>query len=59
MSKEEPQKSLKEFKINDFITLKLEGNSTVIYVDGKEFKHCKYLLLKISILNLMALLIIT
>jgi len=49
LSKEEPQKSLKEFKINDYITLKLEGNNTVIYIDGKEFKHCKYLLLKIPI----------
>ncbi len=49
LSNEEPQKSLKEFKVNDFITLKLEGNNTVIYVDGKKFNHCKYLLLKIPI----------
>jgi tetratricopeptide (TPR) repeat protein len=49
LSNEEPQKPLQEFKVNDFITLKLEGNNTVIYVDGKEFKHCKYLLLKIPI----------
>jgi len=49
LSNEKSQKSLQEFKVNDFITLKLEGNNTVIYVDGKEFKHCKYLLLKIPI----------
>ncbi len=49
LSNEKLKKSLKEFKVNDFITLKLEGNNTVIYVDGKEFKHCKYLLLKIPI----------
>ncbi len=49
LSNEKSQKSLQEFKVNDFITLKLEGNNTVIYVDGKEFNHCKYLLLKIPI----------
>lgn len=49
----------KEFKINDYITLKLEyvegdintapGWSTVIYVKGKRFKQCKYLLLNIPV----------
>ena len=34
-----------EFKVNDLITLKLEEGKTVIYVAGKEFKQCKYLLM--------------
>jgi len=50
---------IREFKVNDCITLKLEyvkgdidvkpGWSTVIYVKGKRFKQCKYLLLNIQI----------
>ncbi len=49
----------REFKVNDYITLKLEyvkgdinvtpGWSTVIYVKDKRFKQCKYLLLNILI----------
>jgi len=49
----------KEFKVNDYITLKLEyveadidvapGWSTVIYVKDKRFKQCKYLLLNIPV----------
>lgn len=38
---------MKEFKINDFITLKLEGLKTVIYVCGERFEQCKFLLLLI------------
>lgn len=42
-----------EFKVNDFITLKLErvdGNvETVIYVAGKRFRQCKFLLLEIPV----------
>ncbi len=49
LSNDISQKTLQEFKVNDHISLKLEGNSTIIYVDGKEFKHCKYLLLRIPI----------
>ncbi len=37
-----------EFKINDLLTLKLKNDKTVIYVKGREFGHCKYLLLSIS-----------
>jgi len=37
----------KDFKINDYITLKLEGRSTNIYVNGKRFNQCKFLLLSI------------
>jgi len=38
---------MKEFRINDYITLKLEDNKTVIYVKGEPFNQCKYLLLNI------------
>ncbi len=39
---------IKEFKVNQYITLRLEDNSTNIYVNGKLFNQCKYLLLNIS-----------
>jgi len=42
-----------EFKINQYISLKLEdgrkGKETVIYVDGKRFNQCKFLLLDIPV----------
>ncbi len=37
----------KEFKINEKLTVKLENNRTNIYVDGRMFNQCKYLLLNI------------
>ncbi|MFX1344165.1 MAG: leucine-rich repeat domain-containing protein [Promethearchaeota archaeon] len=40
---------MKSFKVNDFITLKLENKKTVIYVAGKLFQQCKFLLLSIPI----------
>lgn len=39
----------KEFKVNDYITLKLEEEKTMIYVKGKRFRQCKFLLLDIPI----------
>ncbi len=42
----------KEFKVNNFITLKLENSKTVIYIKGKRFTQCKYLLLEIPLNNL-------
>ena len=38
---------MQEFIINEFITLKLEDGKTNIYVLGKKFIQCKYLLLNI------------
>jgi small GTP-binding protein len=38
----------KEFKINEKLTVKLENNRTNIYVDGRLFNQCKYLLLNLS-----------
>ena len=40
---------MKTFTINDYITLKLEGNSSIIYVKGERFNQCKYLLMEIPI----------
>ncbi|KKL55010.1 hypothetical protein LCGC14_2259700 [marine sediment metagenome] len=43
--KERPKK---EYQINDYLVLKLENKATTIYVDGKQFIQCKFLLLNIS-----------
>ena len=40
---------MREFRVNKFITLKLEEGKTVLYVDGKPFTQCKYLLLQIPL----------
>ncbi len=37
------------FKINDYLTLKLEENKTQIYVGGKKFRQCIFILLNIPI----------
>ena len=42
MESQEPQK---EFRINEHLTLKLEGGKTHIYVGGERFFQCKYLFL--------------
>ena len=39
---------MEEFKINDYLMLRLEGDKTVIYVSGAEFMLCKLLLLNIQ-----------
>ncbi len=38
---------MREFEINEYITLKLENGKTNIYVTGELFRQCKYLLLEI------------
>jgi len=38
-----------EFKINDYLSLELWGGKTFIYVNGKKFTHCKYVLLNIPV----------
>lgn len=38
----------KEYKINDFITVKLENKQTIIYINEKKFRQCKYLLFSIT-----------
>ncbi|MFX1574224.1 MAG: Rab family GTPase [Promethearchaeota archaeon] len=37
-----------EFRVNDYLVLKLVNNRTNIYVGGRLFNHCKYLLLNIN-----------
>ena len=41
--------SEKVFKVNEYITLKLEGEDTNIYIKGRYFRQCKYLLINIPI----------
>lgn len=41
-----------EFVVNEFITLRLEGEETVIYVAGERFRQCKFLLLELPIKNI-------
>ncbi|NVM45634.1 MAG: hypothetical protein HWN79_12030 [Candidatus Lokiarchaeota archaeon] len=36
-----------EFKVNDYLILRLETNRTNIYIKGKMFRLCKFLLLSI------------
>jgi len=40
---------MQEFRVNDYITLRLEGKDTVIYVAGERFRQCKYLLISIPV----------
>lgn len=40
---------MKEFKVNRYLTLKLENDRTNIYVNGELFIQCKYLLLDFSV----------
>jgi len=43
-----PQIHKKEFVINNFLKLKLEGGRTIIYVNNRVFRQCMYLLLNIN-----------
>lgn len=36
---------MEEYRINEYITLKLENNKTILYINGIKFEQCKYLLL--------------
>jgi len=40
---------MNEFKINDFLILKLEEGKTNIYVNGEQFEQCKFLMLDIPL----------
>lgn len=40
---------MQEFTVNERITLKLENGKTNIYIKGKLFRQCKYLLLEIPV----------
>jgi len=43
------KRSFPTFKVNRYITLRLENRKSNIYVRGKKFQQCKYLLLDIQI----------
>jgi hypothetical protein len=43
---------MQEFKINEYITLKLEDGKTNIYITNELFRQCKFLLLTIPIKKL-------
>ena len=45
----------KTFKINKYLKLRLEKNKSVIYVKGKKFRQCKYLLLNAPLEDLDSL----
>ena len=38
----------KEFIVNEYISLKLEGTRTYIYVNGERFRQCMYILFTIN-----------
>ncbi|MFW9970997.1 MAG: leucine-rich repeat domain-containing protein [Candidatus Odinarchaeota archaeon] len=40
---------MQEFKVNDYLKVRLENNSTIIVVDFRPFIQCKYLLLNLKI----------
>lgn len=40
---------MREFRINSFLSLKLEFDETIIYVNGKRFDQCKFLLVNIPV----------
>ncbi|KKK42788.1 hypothetical protein LCGC14_0496750 [marine sediment metagenome] len=40
---------MRQFDVNEYITLKLEENKTNIYIGNKKFLQCKYLLLNIPV----------
>ncbi len=43
------RKEATEFKINSYLTLRLENDKTVIYVNDERFLQCKYLLIEIPV----------
>ncbi len=42
-------RELKEYKINEYLKLKLEGDRTYIYVKNKRFRQCMYLLMNVQL----------
>ncbi len=40
---------MRSFKVNEYISLKLEEKKTNIYVKGRLFRQCKFLLLTIPV----------
>lgn len=40
---------MQEFTVNEFISLRLNGSETEIYLNNKKFRQCKYLLISIPV----------
>jgi len=53
--KKEITKFSTQFKVNKYLELRLKGNNTIIYVNGKRFDQCKFLLLDISVKKISSL----
>ncbi|MBA7685588.1 hypothetical protein ES703_94013 [subsurface metagenome] len=49
------KKGMQEFRVNEYLSLRLEGENTVIYVGGERFRQCKFLLLNIQINEIQTL----
>jgi len=47
-----PNRCFPKYKVNKYITLRLENGKSIIYVGGKIFRQCKYLLLDIPVDNI-------
>jgi len=47
--KPKEKEEIKQFKVNEYIKLKLENGKTNIYVNNQKFMQCKYLLIEIPI----------
>ncbi|MHA1499186.1 MAG: PsbP-related protein [Promethearchaeota archaeon] len=43
------ENTISEFKVNEYLSLKLENDESIIYVDNKKFLMCKFLLLNIPV----------
>jgi tetratricopeptide (TPR) repeat protein len=48
VTKDSNFKGPNEYKINRHLSLKLENDRTIVYVNGKRFRNCKYLLLNFN-----------
>lgn len=46
---------MKTFKVNNFITLKLEGEKIIIYINGERYDQCKALVLNIPVKEMVGL----
>lgn len=40
---------MREFKVNEFLSLRLEDDQTIIYIQGQLFRQCRFLLLNINV----------
>ncbi len=46
---------MREFIVNDYLSLKLENGLTNIYIKEKKIRHCKFLLINIPIKEITSL----